>query len=673
MVRRAGDAHTHVPAGPFTDELGITADRGQPTQLRYNDHLPPSAAFLSGNPYLDRPLPVPPLRLRKVKMPAPDRPNTSGGPSSTSQAEGGFNFDKYDKRVSRDDFYLNSRPGAGAGLRSHHAPFRGQLPTPEASPRSRAATQPIVPVIRVPTPESMDEVGSGPIGMALGSPTHHLPSWNSWDDTQQTLRPQAAPVVHPASPLSMASSVDSYDMPVEKKPSSKWRLFGMFGRKHATNNAQPAVSISEPNALKGTYRPEQFSPQPQPQAQAQAQPARSNTTSTRKTPKYKPLAVRSNTMPYADTLSASKSTKDREKVNGSTDTFGNGSTSNFGSIPIVLDPNASSTPYSSGPGLLNVEIPETTMERYSVMFGSVLQKQPASSLLARRQATLDRLRSISDARVKEEEMTHVARSRRATSPQPTTKSPAFALFPPTPSDRQSHHQPRLSRSFTSPAPIPSPPRATFDGPPNSHLRDQASTLDPHGKFTISTRTKTRPQHQPSSFDFALEQSGTIVESPIDADDVEELEVIRSQSIRHKIREPQWEMINPAQPTPSSTSSSSKRSPSSASSAQTHLTKPSLDMDDLEGAHMNPVEISIARQISISRQQRQMLKPLQTSFNSTRRRQSPAGASPVPIIAMGKNERLAATKSATPTLVTPREHLNLQLAQNRKSELIILEG
>ncbi|KFY41029.1 hypothetical protein V495_05097 [Pseudogymnoascus sp. VKM F-4514 (FW-929)] len=52
--------------------------------------------------------------------------------------------------------------------------------------------------------------------------------------------------------------------------------------------------------------------------------------------------------------------------------------------------------------LLAVEIPTTEMERYSVMFSSLLDKkksstQPSTSgLLARRQATLDRLKSVNE-------------------------------------------------------------------------------------------------------------------------------------------------------------------------------------------------------------------------------------------------------------------------------------
>lgn len=50
--------------------------------------------------------------------------------------------------------------------------------------------------------------------------------------------------------------------------------------------------------------------------------------------------------------------------------------------------------------MLNVDIPSIEMERYSVMFGSVLQKPASASssaLLARRQATLQKLKSVAES------------------------------------------------------------------------------------------------------------------------------------------------------------------------------------------------------------------------------------------------------------------------------------
>jgi hypothetical protein len=52
-----------------------------------------------------------------------------------------------------------------------------------------------------------------------------------------------------------------------------------------------------------------------------------------------------------------------------------------------------------GKTLLDVDIPDVHMERYSIMFGSVLGKSTgnSSSLLARRQATLDKLKTVNEA------------------------------------------------------------------------------------------------------------------------------------------------------------------------------------------------------------------------------------------------------------------------------------
>ena len=59
----------------------------------------------------------------------------------------------------------------------------------------------------------------------------------------------------------------------------------------------------------------------------------------------------------------------------------------------------------SGPSLLQVEIPCVELERYSVMFGDVLEPQvrqskPQPSLLARRQAHLEELHTIADSNSK---------------------------------------------------------------------------------------------------------------------------------------------------------------------------------------------------------------------------------------------------------------------------------
>jgi hypothetical protein len=60
----------------------------------------------------------------------------------------------------------------------------------------------------------------------------------------------------------------------------------------------------------------------------------------------------------------------------------------------ILEPPTPSLRLESSP-MLDVDIPRIEMERYSVMFGSLLKPRD-SSLLTRRQATLEKLRDPGD-------------------------------------------------------------------------------------------------------------------------------------------------------------------------------------------------------------------------------------------------------------------------------------
>lgn len=181
----------------------------------------------------------------------------------------------------------------------------------------------------------------------------------------------------------------------------------------------------------------------------------------------------------------------------------------------------------------------------------------------------------------------------------------------------------------------------------------------------------------------------MLESPVDMDSpTAGPEIIRTSAAKHKIQEPDWHILEPTTyalssgpPSATSARKASASSPFSASSAQTHVTAPPPDLDEPDNivTSRDPVQISIARQISLSRDQRKLLKPLETSFSLRTKAGSPVanvhrGVSPVvPRIGMADNERLAETRSATPTLVVPSHTLESDLAAHRKSERIIIEG
>ncbi|KAK6827941.1 hypothetical protein PG989_005139 [Apiospora arundinis] len=642
-----------------------------------------------------------------------------GGPSSRSLQADSFNFDKYDKRVSRDDFYVSLKPEGGLRPRQIFPPpgtATTGLPTPEASPNSIATSRPQVPVIRLPTPESASDSSS--IGMAIGgSPVRQQTAASS---SQQTLRPTFNR--NPTSPLSAVESVASTDSSGSKNKPGKWKLFGRFGKKHADGAQSFGTTSASSNEVKGASRPGQAFAAPA--AEGERNIGRNNTVSGPKmSGRHKPIVVRSATMPYMDKQQPARPN------NASTNTFR----------------SADNGP-PSNKGLLDVEIPDSNMERYSVMFGDVLKGgQSASSLLARRQATLNKLKTIGDVAEHPETLNEPQRvNRRATSPQPMA-SPSFSMFPVPPTVVESPPRPApasrlapkkgtsLARSNTSPAMLRSPMRATFeDARPYNHLKDPVPKNQVNrGKMTIATLARSREQSVPR---FNADQSSLILESPTEMDEEgfsptdappsPPPSVIRNIAAKPQIHEPKWQMMNSSsQHLPfsgaSSVTSSRKRSPSSISSAQTHITKPSVDSDTLREltpttsntitttsgpeekqqqqaspaatAGMSAVELSIARQISVSREQRRMLKPLQTTFGSgprpPHRRGSGPGSGgnsstkvpmhtsplPTPKIAMGQNERLAETKLLTPTLVTPRETDETKLLEHRKSERIILEG
>ncbi|KAK7743130.1 hypothetical protein SLS53_004215 [Cytospora paraplurivora] len=377
------------------------------------------------------------------------------------------------------------------------------------------------------------------------------------------------------------------------------------------------------------------------------------------------------------------------------------------------------------PSFLDIQIPDTTLERYSVMFSDVLNEAPkqetAVSLLARRQATLERLKTMTGTSNEEETEKETPRQRRATSPA-RTQSPKLTLFPMPPAGRITpgmdtpKTQSRLTRANTSPGILPSPTRASFDTrqAPTSVKTPHAKTLTVPNPFegtpspTIPKPGKKEPDPiypTDTGFHFGPDDSGPVLESPIDMAPSEE--IIISQPFKPTLHEPQWQMVSPPPPASASASASDsspkapsvlssatsggrRRSPSTASSAPTHATKPSSEIDDADAAFQNAVKDSIARQISISRQQRALLRPLQTR----RATGGPAGAAVGVGVGVGstvggewsssssptrrvvaEDKAIRETKIATPTLVNPREQAvnPVHLAQNRKSSWAVVEG
>ncbi|KAF7545080.1 hypothetical protein G7Z17_g9465 [Cylindrodendrum hubeiense] len=662
-----------------------------------------------------------PRRSRADTVTAPfaiERPSTSGGPTGANHF-GKPDFNNFNNRVSRDDLALTLKSSGRGNVKAYHVPIRGKLPSPETSPRGESPER--VTMVRTATPDSMVDVGETgviAIGMALGSPAKAVVLENIPPATQRTRR-------------AMTSAADfpepTEDLQSVQQKSKKWSLFRSRSKK--TRPVEPQRSLTD-NSNASSISLASRGPPSRNGAQQD--------TCKKNPPKHKPIVIRSQTdptrlervesrepVPELKPIKESKPAKEvksgglgrKVSLRGLRGDRARKAAEKADPMPSPPSPIPAVPQLSSS--LLNVEIPSIKMERYSIMFGGVLGTQnSSSSLLARRQATLDRLKTLNDELIQngEEEL---PRPRRATSPGPKA-SPTFSLFPGLPKVSPSQPSPRL-RSNTSPAMLHSPVAATFET--GSKLRKEhtlgetlkpkvfqpatakesprdkkpaATTVDSPklvSKFSKQPKRPVASKPEPSNLrpsrtpspatleiqvqarrrqpsPFTPDTSSLILDSPEDSEFGDDVEIHITDKLQPTFTEPKWQMVSP----PGSTKSSSPKAtrklspPSSLESPEqmTVIQSQPLQIDPDE-ALRNAVEISIARQISVSHQQRKMLHPLQS--NPSLRRQDGTGSNyGIPV---GKNERLAETKTATPRLVRPQDITTWEM--HRKSSRVILEG
>ncbi|CCC06933.1 hypothetical protein SMACR_00957 [Sordaria macrospora] len=447
--------------------------RGRPTQNRHVCHFSFPGRW-KPKPYLvhrlSRPLPrqvLTPEAVAAAIAIMPHRPSTSAGPGSFRSAS---SRSLHDKRQSKDDMLLpvDGRIGTGRPTQGMH-PYMmgmrgGNLPTPEASPDQAAASSMssfLAPATQPMTGhESFITSMEVPIGMALGSPSqfseiqNQPSSWQPQSGTPPWRTPSPPPPPPAAAPQMVPQAAPPAPPPLQRRKTTRQRIFGaLFGRGKQSDSAKAADLISA-NSSAVSLSTTGGGREPA----GNAVPSRSNTISGRKGPRHVPILVRSNTdLPI--TTTAPVEPRQWEQPPPPPPLMPPASSWNDLSRSVT----PSSLANSSAPSLLDVEIPSIKMERYSVMFSGVLNPQQQKqqrrksnmTLLERRQATLEKLKSINDRVVAECEE-EVKQLRRASSPQPT-QSPGFSILPPTPSRQQLDVPPTpRSRSNSSPAVIPSP-------------------------------------------------------------------------------------------------------------------------------------------------------------------------------------------------------------------------
>ncbi|KAF4342896.1 hypothetical protein FBEOM_3108 [Fusarium beomiforme] len=623
----------------------------------------------------------------------------------------------FDKRVSRDDLALILKSSKKGSVTAFHIPIHGRLPSPEHSPRTTSLTR--TTWVRTSTPDSMidsGETGVIAVGMAIGSPTQmgdFAPApWNPQNRAMNAVVDIPEPISEPM-PEPMEDT---------QQKARKWGIFRSKS-KRATRPEKPQRSMTESVNTSTTSLGSSGMPSSAPADQ-----------SSRKMPKHKPIVIRSQTEPIiseptetldvvprsvptpaeVNPISPGKLTKEKPALQRKASKEAKlkdpgsggigrkmslrglrGDSSKKRSERAVAPPPSSPPPMPVIPhSLLDVEIPSIKMDRYSVMFNSVLQppQGSASSLLARRQATLDHLKSVKDAIA--ENRDEALRPRRATSPQP---SPTF--------NSQDSSRPPLSPRFranTSPALMDSyyhsedspeavtPRVAQVSRSESQHNKfaAQATHYQPAlvskfnrrpsaastEKISVTSAKQTSPPvfnippntHSKHSSPFTPSPAA-VPESPEHTDD--ETYIHQAKARISSPAEASWQMVSPPASITSSVAETSRQFSPSSSLASPKKQAPEADAQE---ALRNAVEISIARQISVSHQQRKMLHPLKSNPSLRHRGNgSPSGPGYIPI---EKDERLAETKSSTPTLVHPREltHSPDAYQMHRKSERVILE-
>ena len=555
-----------------------------------NADIPPVHFPGGRNPYLDRPLPLlPPPKvpssavIAETAMPVM-RPSTSSGPVSSRTNIS--NTPDFNKRISRDDMALNlgRQPSIGRqkkGLQPYIIGVKG--PTPEPSPYNMPpSSTPMSSSLSIPhrvrSPESVMSGVTIQIGMALGSPSHpplDIQSVTGWDPQFQ-----GAPAQDVFTPPPPPPPERTPEVPVRRQGTIRKRLFGsLFGSKKHADSPKPSDTVGSSNAPIITTTQASATPWSE-----ESVPSRSKSLGGKWASKHKPIIIRSQTdLPLESTVAEPKDT----------------------TVPTGMDfgfatsQTTASNLTASGNGLLDIEIPDIRLERYSVMFSGVLNPHQGngSSLLARRQATLERLKTINDPSSEGHEV-EGARQRSATSPQPSNNSPTYTLFSQTPGSQHlgiamttsaASSQTSLRRSNTSPAHLPSPARRNFAPEDRHHLHPQhlaeqkerkrvtivsPRTMDERDRAAQVERLREQQQQQDKQargdFHFGPDETGLVLNSPnsFSDNDDEIIEVVIDSSLlplRPELpEEPQWQMISP----PSSKMIGSASSASSSSSSST---------------------------------------------------------------------------------------------------------
>ncbi|KAI9760133.1 MAG: hypothetical protein M4579_001853 [Chaenotheca gracillima] len=405
------------------------------------------------------------------------------------------------------------------------------------------------------------------------------------------------------------------------KNSTKWRIFGGFFGKKSEDLTPPTSS----------HQARQLSP-----SVLSSQDEKSPLNKKLPTPPSSPVQTRTvltRSRSRLELRRKAKADRERPEINRSkTD------------APPRTTPLPKASPRPEKPTtispLLQVDIPNVEMERYSVMFSGLL-KTSSSSLLARRQATLDRLKTTrpmveqdSPPLTQYDHQTNLKLPNRRASSPAESQSPSFTFLPTgpthlTPAATPPGQRPSpLQRSHTIPLDVPSSAASasTFGARrhklPHNEQRLVVMIQSPSSDKKVHLQGAPSPAFSRVSFSSrdSIPSAHATVSSSQGDEFIPPPVIPRSKSAANmpSPSEPTWEMVTrPSKPR------SSPRMPGDAT-------------NEAEALIRSAADASIERQITLSR--RQLLLPIAPSSERVVDRQ------PMTAIVVDSQPGLAGRKS-----------------------------
>ncbi|KAM6482544.1 hypothetical protein HDV62DRAFT_46121 [Trichoderma sp. SZMC 28011] len=315
------------------------------------------------------------------------------------------------------------------------------------------------------------------------------------------------------------------------------------------------------------------------------------------------------------------------------------------------------------------------------------QPSPRPSLPDRRQIKIERL-NMPAAKSYRDRSLPIEIVRRGSSPLPeSTPSDSLAV----PSQAPAGNPPRGSsrrRSNTTPAAVVNfPTPAMYKVPAQQRKRTTSVSTPSNDEPPLPVDAETTPERRERLISkFHRKESPSEPSVPKVTDQLSESPASVSTQPQPQPPQPRSILKKPSGPPPppptnrvAEPTAASQEAAAPPKHHQHQMSMASIRTDageeEVEKALYEAVEISIARQISVSRQQRKMLVPLNRSTS----RRAPGEPAPdaASNIKLDKNKRLVETRTAVPVLVHPASRANAPQGAGgggyRKSSRVVLEG